>query len=170
MKLFLVLVLALGCSSVPKKGVEERAPLEAPFSTLWKGSCREVVNEAGKTSKSDPYKRIQSSYAFKDREVQWIVSTFTDSECKNLYDATRSTFVCDGNPEEKPSICKQSALEILKNGTWKSERLVDYAGLPNGLTINYHLKSETENSAHLLSQSVSDDGDLESEKLTRVSF
>jgi len=98
----------------------------------WKGDCRKVVNEAGEEIKKQPYVRLQSSYSYQGDLLVWWVKSFTDKQCKKIYDGNKYASKCEFTPKDEFAKCKQVSWKSTKDGkTWESEPMVDHAGYPN---------------------------------------
>lgn len=96
----------------------------------------------------------------------WFVKSYTDSSCGSFLEGSKSTFSCDNDPSKAPAKCTQKSAEIWEKGAWKQRKMVDYAGYPNSLVISYFLKIESPRKAVLKSRSISDDGEVETERLS----
>ena len=174
----------MGCASVIRSGDAVQAAPESnaetskvpvataepplPIPTEWKGACRKNVNETGKQIGNGANVRLQSSYVFSDKDATWFVKTFKDKECREMVGGNRFSFSCDSDPSVRSARCLQTTIETWDGQNWKSEKMVDHAGLPNQLEMQYSLKAGTGTKATLKSRSISDGADEEtSEQLSR---
>lgn len=139
-----------------------------PIPTEWKGVCRKTVNETGKQIGNGADTRLQSSYVFSEKETTWFVKTFKDKKCRELAGGNKFSFSCDSDPSVRSARCLQKTIETWDGMKWRSEKMVDHAGFPNQLEMQYSLKAGTGNKATLKSRSISDGADEEtSEPLSR---
>lgn len=139
-----------------------------PLPTEWKGACRKNVNETGKQIGNGAATRLQSSYVFSDRVATWFVKTFRDKNCREMVGGNRFSFSCDSDPSVRSARCLQRTIETWDGQKWKSEKMVDHAGFPNQLEMQYSLAAGTGSNATLKTRSISDGADEEtSEQLSR---